>query len=675
MLAPVYLCLVAALAYFLQFRVALLDAFKGLPRYLCSLGLTLFLVTWVNFLLWVILGWGGLYSVFSWGALFLALYFSSGSGRAPVPGSPGGLALPDFRRLLDFRQWNYWALFLAAFVLVCFYSGVDLDPDGDVWVNFNFGDTGFHLSVAQGFLAAPGFPPVDLNMYPFPLKYHFIADFHVAHLVRLGLPILSALWFMNLVSATVLVGSLWAVFERWLRLPPRWVMLAGLIFLSLNPAITNVVHFLALEPSNFDPSNPIQGILRYNYFNFEYMLYNLLEPQRALLFSMPVILLVLQAAFGGTEDSPGDASGPRAQSRVLQAFLLVCLLPLSHAVAFPIMSVSLIPALWRHRAWFFSRWLVWAPVFALGVLQLLYLTCYGPPAHPSYSSWVVPSDFPLDEFRALPAFTRRAAFWFFANGDFFGWSLLLGALALGRCARNPAEAGPAAYLRVFLGRWKWYFAVCGGFFVFINVWRYSAAWGDSNKFVLFFNLGLTLVIVLGAAQWIGGRWRVFSHALWVFFFVLCVSPVAYEYYVYILVAGHGEVLMYEKNGRKAAEWMQTAVKPSEIVLTAAYNFMNFTTTLAGRPTLAGIYGESNPYLQDQRHRQIRRIYEHGELALLRELNVRYVCISRNERLDYKLDPRWTQFMEKGTGVVFQSGGGPGDSHSVYIFDCRKLPIP
>ena len=136
-----------------------------------------------------------------------------------------------------------------------------------------------------------------------------------------------------------------------------------------------------------------------------------------------------------------------------------------------------------------------------------------------------------------------------------------------------------------------------------------------------------------------------------------------------------EVLLFEKNGLKAAEWMKAKVKPTEIVLTAAHNFMNFTTALAGRPTLAGIYAESNPYRQDDRPQLIRRIYEGGELPLLRQLNVRYVCISRNERLEYKLHPTWTRLMNTGTGVVFQSGFSPEDSHSVYIFDCRRLPIP
>ena len=487
------------------------------------------------------------------------------------------------------------------------------------------------------------------------------------------MPILSAMWFMNLVSATVLVGSLWAAFDHWLKLPPRWVMLAGLIFLSLNTAVINLVHFLALAPQYLDPLNPVESILLFPYFNFENILFNMLEPQRGLLFSMPVILLILHAAFGGAGDPASEIAVARDRRKVLEAYLLVCLLPLSHIVAFTVLTVSLVPALWRRLGWFLTQWRVWAPVFALGVLQLLYLAFHGPTTHANFSSWVSASPvIPLEDFHAWPAFTRRAAFWFFANGDYFGWGLLFGALALVRRTGNPA---PADSLRAFLGRWKWYFAVCGGFFVFINVWRYSFDWGDSNKFVFFFNLGLSLVIVLGAAQWRDGRWRVLSHALWIYFVVLCVGPVAYEYYAYILVADHGEVLLFEKNGLKAAEWMKAKVKPTEIVLTAAHNFMNFTTALAGRPTLAGIYAESNPYRQDDRPQLIRRIYEGGELPLLRQLNVRYVCISRNERLEYKLHPTWTRLMNTGTGVVFQSGFSPEDSHSVYIFDCRRLPIP
>ena len=671
MLAVVYLLLIGVLAGQLQTRIALLSAFKGLPRYLCSLGLTLFLVNWLNFLLYVLVGWGGLYQRLSWGVLLLALFYYSGVWKLATPGGPAGSSAPAAPRPPGPRPWNYWFLFFAVFVVARFYAGLDVDGENNVWSVFNFVDTAFHLSVVNAFLAAPHFPPMDLDMAPYPLKYHFLADFDLAHLARLGLPAISGIWLMNLISALVMVGALWATFQRWLKLPDRWVMLAGLMFLFLNTSLVNLIHFLVLRPPFFDPANLFYGLLRFPYFNFESVLANMLEPQRGLLFSLPIVLLILHGAFGEPE-VPGQE--PAARARTLLAFVLVCLLPLAHIVAFAVMVPCLLPKLWRHRAWFLTRWWSWLPAFALGVLQLLYLAFYGPPTNAGYASWSATAFLPLQDFAALPAFTRHMAFWFFANGDFLFWGALFATVAFARRRQRDPAANSSLGLWQFLQQWRWYFVVCGLLFILINFYRYSFDWGDSNKPVLFLNLGLTLVITLGAAQWIGRRQRYLSHALWGFFLLLCVIPPSYSFYLNVLKPGHGAgtVLLFDKNGRAAAEWIGAALKPSDLILTAAYNTMHFVTPLAGRPTLAGIYGDSNPYRQDERQEQIRRVYENGELGLLPKLGVRYVCISRNERRKYKLDASWTRLMENKTGLVFQVGEGPEDFHSVYIFATRQL---
>ena len=49
---------------------------------------------------------------------------------------------------------------------------------------------------------------MDLDMPPHPLKYHFLADFFLAHLFKMGITRIQAIWYMNLLSATVLVGPL-----------------------------------------------------------------------------------------------------------------------------------------------------------------------------------------------------------------------------------------------------------------------------------------------------------------------------------------------------------------------------------------------------------------------------------------------------------------------------------
>jgi hypothetical protein len=657
-----YLLLVAVLAHRLPRRLALLDGLSGLPGYLAGFGATLFCVTWFNFLAYVLLGWGLDYVVVVCGGLaFAVLVPAVRPSPAPPPPSP---SRPP--ALASLRAAGGWFWLLLALVASRFYFGLLTDAEGHVWANFNFVDTAFHLSVANAFLDAPRFPPVDLDMAPYPLKYHFLADFFVAHLATLGLPALEAMWLMNVVGAVVLVGAFWAVLEKWLRLPPRWLFLAALLFFFLNPALLNLLHWLWLQPPFYRPETPFYGLFFFPYFNFEAMLTNLLEPQRGLVFALPVALLVLHACFGRpAADPPGD------RRRAPEVFAAVCLLPFAHIVSFAVLAACAVPLLVRAAADFARRWSRWLPFLALGVLQLLYLGAYGPPAHPAWSEWDATRSMPLGDFGAVPAWLRRPVFWFFVNGDFFGWGAVFAALAWWRPAAVAAP-GAAAAGRAFLLRWRWFFAVTLGAFAVINFYRYSFFWGDSNKFVLYLNLGLALVIALGAARWLGSRRAWLSHALWTFFVLLCVVPHTYGFYANVLARPHGKILLFERNGMAAAAWLDAVERPGDLVVTAAYNTLHFVTPLAGLPTLAGIYGDSNPYRQDDRGDLLRRLYEQADFAVARQLGGTYVCVSRNERRKYRLHPRWSELMQRGV-AAFHAGGGPEDHHSVFIFHLSHLP--
>lgn len=661
----VYLGALAAIAVALRRRVEVLGEFAGVPGYLLALGVTLFGAVWGNFLLYVLLGWGELYLALSWGAMVIAGAVlvawprrPGGAGWGPL--APGGA----WRAVKETSPW-FWGF--AAVVVSRFYFGLRTDDAGQVWCNFNFVDTAFHLSVANSFLESPDFPPTDLDLAPFPLKYHFLADFHVAHLVRLGSVPLEAMALMNVVSGAILAGSLWAFFSRVLGLAARWIFLAGMVFLFLSLPLVNLVHYLWLKPAFMDPANFVEGVLRFPFFNFESIHGNLFEPQRGLLFSLPVIALVSAVAL----DGGGVAADPvRAGRRTLLAFVGVCLLPLAHIVAFPVMGLCLVPALWRWRAELWRRFAVWGPAVVLGLLQLAYLFGYGPPMNEHYSGTDVAAAQQLQNFSAVPGGLRRAVFWFFANGDFLGWGLFFVALTAGRrwFGGEATRHDPAWALLV---RARGCGLVLAGCFVFVNCYRYSYDWGDSNKFVVFVNLGLTLVIVSGAAHAVVGGRRVLAQGFWAFFAALCAFPPIYEFHRDVIAAPQGKILLFQAHGMVAAQWLKEAAGPNDLVLTAADNTFHYVTALAGAPTLAGLYSGSNPYRQPGRAEQIRRVYEGGELALIDQLGVRFVSLSRAERRRYKIHPVWAELAASGRGVVFRSGR-LDEFDAAIIFDAARM---
>ena len=66
------------------------------------------------------------------------------------------------------------------------------------------------------------------------------------------------------------------------------------MFCFLMPAFANALHWYFLAPRISQAR--VSGLdLSYPYYNFEYTLLNLFEPQRPFPFSLPMILLIIYA--------------------------------------------------------------------------------------------------------------------------------------------------------------------------------------------------------------------------------------------------------------------------------------------------------------------------------------------------------------------------------------------
>lgn len=675
MIGLCHLLLTLGLAFALPIKLRLFrDLAPGLPRLLFAAGVVFFALTWVDFGLYVTLGWGRVYDAATWAIrIGAALWCAKGLDYRAL--TERETIAARLRTVFRPSHWPAGFLFVALLVLSRFWYGIVIDEAGSVWSNFNFVDTAFHLSVAQAFLAAPHFPPMDLNADGFPLKYHFLADFPLAHFARLGMPIVSVTYWLNLFSGAVAVGAVWACFQAWLRLPARWVLSAALVFFFINTSVVNLIHYVLLDPPYFNANSLVGDVMLFPYFNFESHLNNMLEPQRGLLFSLPVALAILHVCFGprasramGADDS-SSATVNHEVRRTLAAFAGVCLLPFAHVVSFAMLVPCLLLRLWKGRTTLTRRahWL--AIFFAIGLAQLYYLRFYGPPLDHGYAAWDALRHMAIQDFRILPPPLHWAAFWLAVNGDYLFWSGLFIVLALFAGRLPPAIRPRLRPLLAFLRRWRIYFLVCGGAFVAINFYRYAANWGDSNKFVFFLNLGLCLVIAQGAA-----RMGPAARPLWGFFLVLTLFPYTWDFQTKVIRDKARTHLLFHHHTHFAALWLDRHLPIGSRLVTAESMDTHFVSALTGRPVIAGIYSNTNPYVSEALRLSIIDVYEKADMNALRSLDADFLFISAYERDRYRLHPFWTEQMKNPSVQAFAIGR-PDDHRSVFIFRVKLLAPP
>src|SRR5579862_8810884 len=115
MIAVIYLVFVAGVAGGLQSRLRLLDAFRGVPRYLLSLGLALFLVAWADLLIYALCGWGPVYRVATWAVVLAPAFFWARGLFEAATSREKWILLGT--GLTAWRRWNYGFLFLAGLVV------------------------------------------------------------------------------------------------------------------------------------------------------------------------------------------------------------------------------------------------------------------------------------------------------------------------------------------------------------------------------------------------------------------------------------------------------------------------------------------------------------------------------------------------------------------------------
>jgi hypothetical protein len=302
-------------------------------------------------------------------------------GAAAVGSARGGRFSPRAalaslaREALDARNRASVATGIAFSVLFAWLLYThDLLPrsDGLHSAGVTWGDLPMHLSLATRFLYWPSAPPLEHPLYLHgPLAYPFLADYGVAVLTALGLPLRWAFIASGLLPLLGLLLLLHALASEWWRdsrVPARAAPLALTLFL-----LAGGFGFVSFALQVARGASPLELLAR---VNFTYLaddsilkaghVGNLFIAARTashgMLIGLAVLLLLARAVDGGGDRATWAVAGACAGALPLvhsHSFIVVCGVALSYAL------------LWRRSG---SHWLAFAlPLLALSLPQLVWL--------------------------------------------------------------------------------------------------------------------------------------------------------------------------------------------------------------------------------------------------------------------------------------------------------------
>lgn len=655
MTGALFYFLILTLAWPAGFRLRMLDGWNGMARLAASVALAQFFGTWFAFAVYLVLGLTPIalgVATASLVVLNILLWRSYLQSSEAI-----GILARDSALVAKAKPFSrctqlFWTElpFLVYFLLFVFpmVTGLAVESDGVVRFRFNFIDSAFHLSIARSFLAHPRFPPMDLNMAGNPLNYHFMADFLLAFLSEGRLDLASTMRDLNAVQGVVSAVVFWNVVKRLLKKPAPAITLAVCAMsMFMLPFCSNFLHSTLFQ-TPYWPRQSLFDRLTFPYFNFEYSILYLLEPQRSLFFVFPLILLVMDGL-----NSLWQEFHPRFLGEILW---IIGLLPFSHSAAFLVLSAYAVPFVlgYARRSPLKAALLIWGPV-ALAGFQLLYIKGLTPAAYPGFSGWDAQNYIPLRDFSTLLQPLRIVAFWLSVNGE----SFLLGGLGvlMAWCSRNRPREQKIQFPSV-----GYFLAVSFLFFLLINFYRISPNWGDSNKFVMFLNFWLAVIVGQQLARLFEERRR-WARALIGMVLLMAIGPYVIDSVVRIR---RTRETLFSDSDVLAADWIARHTNPNDLFMTAAGGQLHFVTSLAGRPVLQGIYSEVLPYRNEGVRQAIRELYEDGNLDILRHSPIRYVVVSWPERNRYRLNALFNDYR----AVVYTTDSGRGNV--IRIYDAGQL---
>lgn len=495
----------------------------------------------------------------------------------------------------------------------------DLRPDGLFIGQINvWGDWPQHVGDAASFVYGNNFPPEHPRMAGVPYAYHYLSSLTGSMFIRFGMTPYGALALHSFVlSAFIAVGVL-AFALRLLR-DARAAALAVLLFLlgggfgwvliaQLANDDGNVLGTIWNQPWDIGPQKD-------NRFWWENFYLSNIEPQRSVLYGLPLSLLILTLLLIAVQ---------RWHLRTfVAAGIVVGLMPFSHLGALPALAVVITMTALLFptgdlrgplRQWYPARkWITFGVVAAGLALPQLILQQVGQPVVTGGVAW---------HFGWLKA-DFEPAWWFWLKN--LGWFAPLTVIGL----LMPRLFGGVTYR--FLLAFMPIFVVC-------NVLKLQIDPLDNIKTLLYWHLAVCII----AAAVIAYAWRMDKGPA---ARVVITAVVATMFFSGLLVN------LQQARGINTYRWESTSdldiarlvrdqTAPHTVFATAP-RLDHPISTLTGRPVIMSYWGwlATRGFDVQPREQALRDIYALAPNldAVLAEYEVDYVVIGPTEREDYEPD--------------------------------------
>lgn len=598
----------------------------GLVRLAAGFTIGSFLGTWLIFLLSLVIG-------FSTGTLVLGVTLLAGAAALTFWQLRHDQTW--FRMIMTYDR-NFWvAAALPTILLTLFFAFcIRYNAAGDIVFRGNSRDFAYHLGTVSAFLEQSQFPPQNPQAAGTSLSYHFMGNFFAATLCRGGFSPFYSLKLPMVLLAFCLCALTCNFFYTLLRSRAATFFAGGMFFFG-HVGLFNLAFGLAGYPSGNTPLSllnwaSVEDHITYPYYNFLNIIIDYFQPQFPFLFTFPLATLLLLAL---VRSLTGEDTG---RAPLLFSLGVVGLMPLVHMHSFlvlgPVTAIAAVRALFtssgKSGAGYLAHrgFLLLAGIFAVVAAGIQLFFVLSQPKVAGFSGFDV-SQF-LSNLSDLPTTLgfQRPWFWFRVAGA----TLVPGALGLLygliRLRKAPAANRRREYALLPI------LAICTGYFLLINFYRFTPNWGDSNKFFLYLNLLCCLYAGrLLAAGWARSRtWRIAAGFTLGFCALVPTAVEAVDRFM------REPERLFSGGDQLVADWIRLNT-PHDAIFLSANSYVHPVTSLAGRRVVNGSYTRETGFAGPELEALVAQTYRYADPSRIKHVNVTHVIAGPEEDTLYYIN--------------------------------------